>query len=80
MKITVSLCDKALRMKDESIKIRVSEAEKAAFERAAEISGIGVSAWARVALRKAATKQLRTNEETPAFLSQSKTAYNEKSE
>lgn len=45
--------------KEQSIMIRVSQLEKEGFARAAEISGIGLSAWARQKLRSAAIKDLQ---------------------
>lgn len=38
--------------------IRVSAEEKQAFERVAEIAGMGLSSWARQRLRAATTKEL----------------------
>ena len=55
-------------MKDEALKIRVSKPEKQAFERAAEISGEGVSSWARRILRSAAIKELNEIGEKAAFM------------
>lgn len=55
--------------KEKQIIIRVSEEEKQAFELAAEISGVGLSAWARQQLRTATIAELKTVGETPAFLS-----------
>jgi hypothetical protein len=45
-------------MKTEFIKFRVTEAEKLAFEQAAQMSGIALSAWVRERLRRAAIKDL----------------------
>ena len=45
-------------MKSEMIKIRVTGAEKQAFEEAAELSGIALSAWVRERLRLAAIRDL----------------------
>lgn len=60
-------------MKDEALKIRVSKAEKQAFERAAEISGEGVSSWARRILRTASVKELQEIGEHAAFLAKPST-------
>jgi hypothetical protein len=54
--------------KDNSILIRVSELEKKGFERAAEIAGIGLSAWARQRLRTAAIKEHQDAGEKIIFL------------
>jgi hypothetical protein len=54
--------------KDNQILIKLSEAEKEAFKRAAEISGVGFSAWARQHLRAAAVKELQKMGEKAAFL------------
>ena len=45
-------------MKTTRIEIRVQEAEKRAFEEAAEIAGIALSAWVRERLRRAARMDL----------------------
>jgi len=45
-------------MKDNQVLIKLSEDEKKAFKKAAELSGIGFSAWARQQLRAAAIKDL----------------------
>jgi len=50
------------QIKADLVKIRVSDLEKAAFQDAADIAGITVSAWARsgyVALRSAICRTLR---------------------
>ena len=54
--------------KDTQVLIKLSEVEKSAFKRAAEISGIGFSAWARQALRSAAIKELQNAGEKILFL------------
>lgn len=54
--------------KNQSIVIRVSSLEKEGFERAAEIAGIGLSAWARQRLRTAAIKELQNIGEQIVFL------------
>lgn len=54
--------------KEEQVLIRVSELEKQGFERAAEIAGIGLSAWARQKLRSAAIKDLQDVGEQIPFL------------
>lgn len=57
-----------LMNKDKIIPIRASAEEKEAFERAAELAGISVSAWARQKLRTCAISELQVYNETPAFL------------
>jgi len=54
--------------KNSQLLIRVSDLEKSGFERAAEISGVGLSTWARQALRAAAIKQLQDAGEKITFL------------
>ena len=54
--------------KEDQILIRVSSLEKEGFERCAEISGIGLSAWARQRLRTAAIKELQDIGEKIIFL------------
>ena len=50
------------------LNIRVSESEKLAFERAAEIAGIPLSAWIRERLRGAALRELDNVREAVPFL------------
>lgn len=45
-------------MKTETIKLRVSMDEKRAFQDAADIAGIALSAWMRERLRSAARREL----------------------
>lgn len=45
-------------MKAESILVRASADEKAAFRQAAELAGITLSAWMRERLRRAARSEL----------------------
>ena len=47
-------------MKAEMLKIRVDSLEKQAFEGAAELSGIALSAWIRERLRVAAIRDLES--------------------
>lgn len=54
--------------KNSQLLIRVSDIEKEGFERAAEISGVGVSTWARQVLRSAAIKQVQEIGEKVSFL------------
>lgn len=46
-------------MKTDLLKVRVSQYEKEAFQNAADIAGINVSAWARERLRRAAVRDLQ---------------------
>ena len=55
-------------VKDEQIIIRVSSEEKEGFERAADVAGIGLSAWARKRLRNSAIKELQEIGEKVIFL------------
>ncbi len=54
--------------KTSNLLIRVTDLEKSGFERAAEISGIGLSSWARQVLRSAAMKELQNAGEKIIFL------------
>jgi len=54
--------------KDEQVLVKLSESEKAGFKRAAELTGVGFSAWARQVLRIAATKELQNAGEKVPFL------------
>lgn len=55
-------------MKNEIVKIRVTKAEKQAFEKAAQLSGNPLSAWVRERLRRAATRELGEAGQQIAFL------------
>jgi hypothetical protein len=44
--------------KTEFVKIRLSDAEKRGFEKAADRAGISLSAWMRERLRRAAIREL----------------------
>lgn len=54
--------------KDTQILIKLSESERDGFKRAAEIAGVGLSAWARQKLRSAAIKDLQEIGEKIPFL------------
>lgn len=58
--------------KTDLLKIRVSEAERAAFQDAAAIAGITVSAWARERLRRAAVRDLQDASRPVPFLEKSR--------
>ncbi len=55
-------------MKTETIKLRVSMDEKLAFQDAADIAGLPLSAWVRERLRKAARLELEAAGRQIAFL------------
>jgi uncharacterized protein (DUF1778 family) len=46
-------------MKPSNVQIRLSQAEKHAFEKAAQLAGISLSAWVRERLRRSAIVELR---------------------
>lgn len=48
------------RMKTTTIQIRLQPEEKEAFERAADMAGIGLSSWVRERLRLAAIRELES--------------------
>jgi hypothetical protein len=50
------------------LKVRVSAAERQAFQDAATIAGISVSAWARERLRRAAVRDLQEASRPVPFL------------
>ena len=52
----------------ELLKVRMTPDERRSFERAAEIAGIGVSAWMREKLRRVAARELEQAGELAAFL------------
>jgi uncharacterized protein (DUF1778 family) len=54
--------------KTESLKLRLMPDEKMAFQNAADISGLPLSAWVRERLRKAATRDLETSGQEIPFL------------
>lgn len=55
-------------MKTDLLKVRVSAAEREAFQNAADIAGITVSAWARERLRRAAVRDLQDASRPVPFL------------
>ena len=55
-------------MKTQPIQVRVSLSEKTAFNEAANISGISLSSWIRIHLRRAATRDLEEMGKQVAFL------------
>ena len=55
-------------MKTDLIQIRAQPQEKAAFQEAADLAGIPLSAWIRERLRWAATRELEQADRPIAFL------------
>jgi hypothetical protein len=55
-------------MKTDLLKIRVSHSEKEAFQTAADVAGITVSAWSRERLRRAAVRDLQDASRPVPFL------------
>jgi hypothetical protein len=60
--------DSSRVLKDVPFNLRVSESEKAAFSRAAEIAGVPTSAWVRERLRAAAFRELDSVGEVAPFV------------
>jgi uncharacterized protein (DUF1778 family) len=54
--------------KTDTLKLRLSTAEKEAFQDAADLSGIALSAWIRERLRRTATRELEDAGREIAFL------------
>ena len=54
--------------KSDQVQLRLSTREKQAFQDAAELSGISLSAWIRERLRRAATRELEDAARPIAFL------------
>ncbi len=54
--------------KSEYMEVRLDPAEKQAFKDAAELAGLGVSAWVRERLRRIALKELQEAKRPVAFL------------
>ena len=57
-----------VRTRAEILQVRLTPGEKAAFVRAAEVSGIELSAWVRERLRTLAAKELQAVGEQASFL------------
>ena len=60
--------------KSESLKIRLGPEEKQAFQDAANLAGVALSAWIRERLRKAARHELEEAGQQIAFLQPTKKA------
>jgi len=54
--------------KSEFMKIRIEPAEKRAFQEAADMAGVALSAWMRERLRRAARRELEEAGRQIAFL------------
>lgn len=57
-------------MKNDLLKVRLGEAEKQAFQQAAEIAGVPLSSWVRERLRRAARIELVDADRSVPFLRQ----------
>jgi hypothetical protein len=55
-------------MKSETMKFRLQKSELVAFEDAAELAGLPLSAWIRERLRRAARRELEEGGKQIAFL------------
>jgi uncharacterized protein (DUF1778 family) len=51
-----------------TVQIRLTDGEKRAFQRAADVAGIGLSSWMRERLRRASVRELEEVGEVAAFL------------
>jgi hypothetical protein len=58
--------------RDESLLLRLQAVEKTAFQDAAELAGVPVSAWIRERLRRAAVRELEAASQPIAFLKEPK--------
>ena len=58
----------AAQQKARYLQVRVTEAEKATFDRAADLAGVDLSAWVRERLRIVARDELGKHGEKPEFL------------
>jgi hypothetical protein len=56
------------KRKAEMLQVRLNTGEKTAFEDAAELAGIALSAWVRERLRLTATRELEAASRPVAFL------------
>lgn len=57
-----------MMQKTDWIKLRLEPAEKQAFEQAAKLAGVGLSAWVRERLRRSAIRELGEAGQQIAFL------------
>jgi len=58
--------------REELLQVRVADTEKEAFEEAASLSGLALSAWVRERLRLIAVKELESAGRAVAFLAGTK--------
>jgi hypothetical protein len=58
------------KRREELLQVRVAESEKTAFEEAANLSGLALSAWVRERLRFVAVRELGDAGRPVAFLSE----------
>lgn len=58
----------ASKVKGDYLEVRLEPAEKNAFRKAADVTGLALSAWVRSRLRRAAIKDLEEVGRTPEFL------------
>lgn len=56
------------RGRNDSLEVRLGSDEKQGFKEAAELSGLGVSAWVRERLRKVAASELEQAGKSVPFL------------
>jgi hypothetical protein len=56
------------KRREELLQVRVASPEKEAFEEAAGLSGLALSAWVRERLRAVATRELEAASRPVAFL------------
>ncbi len=59
-------------MKDHNLQVRMPQAEIAAYQEAAALSGLSVSAWVRDRLRKSARYELQSSGIKVAFIEEKK--------
>lgn len=60
------------KRREELLQVRVADVEKEAFEEAASLSGLAVSAWVRERLRAVAARELEAASRPIAFLNNKK--------
>ncbi|WP_254511456.1 type II toxin -antitoxin system TacA 1-like antitoxin [Anatilimnocola floriformis] len=60
------------KVRSDRLELRLDPNEKAAFERAAELSGLTLSGWVRERLRRLAKEELETAGERAHFIPRSK--------
>jgi uncharacterized protein (DUF1778 family) len=60
------------KRREELLQVRVADTEKEAFEEAASLSGLAVSAWVRERLRQTAARELEAANRPVPFLRKQK--------